>query len=491
MRFILWWYAVDEQGRFLFPSGVLRRPKGWGKSPFLAALAIIELIGPCRFGGWNEDGTPYAIPHPMPWVQLAAVSETQTKNTMSMVLAMLAESPAVEEYQLDLGLTRIFVGPGGIYGRLEPVTAASRTLEGGRPTFVVMDETHHWVEGNGGHKLAEVIRRNLGKSRDGSGRSIEATNAHRPGEDSVAERSWQACLYILDGKTKKANLLYDATEAPADADAYAADEPKLRAALLQAYGDATWVDHDRLVAEIYDPRTPFSEACRFYLNLIVDAPDSWVTAHAVDECHDLDGVLEDGTMVALGFDGSKTEDSTVLVAIRIEDGHVFELGSWEKPRNVKDWEVPREIVDGSVENAFGKYDVVAFFADVKEWESYVDMWADRYRSELIVKATTKHAVAYDMRGKVAEITQAAERLAAAIEDRTFRFTGRTLARHYKNTRNRPNRYGVSFGKESRESQRKIDGTASTIAARIARDYAQNNPQVLRRRKRKGGVIAWR
>lgn len=28
-RFILWWYAVDDRGRFLYRTGVLQRLKGW------------------------------------------------------------------------------------------------------------------------------------------------------------------------------------------------------------------------------------------------------------------------------------------------------------------------------------------------------------------------------------------------------------------------------------------------------------------------------
>ena len=30
LRFILWWYAVDENGRFTYRTGVLQRMKGWG-----------------------------------------------------------------------------------------------------------------------------------------------------------------------------------------------------------------------------------------------------------------------------------------------------------------------------------------------------------------------------------------------------------------------------------------------------------------------------
>lgn len=28
-RFVLWWYAVDERGRFVYRRGVLQRLKGW------------------------------------------------------------------------------------------------------------------------------------------------------------------------------------------------------------------------------------------------------------------------------------------------------------------------------------------------------------------------------------------------------------------------------------------------------------------------------
>ena len=38
-RFILWWYAVNEEGRVLHPSGVLQRLKGW-RSEFGAKILL-------------------------------------------------------------------------------------------------------------------------------------------------------------------------------------------------------------------------------------------------------------------------------------------------------------------------------------------------------------------------------------------------------------------------------------------------------------------
>jgi hypothetical protein len=29
-RFVLWWYAIDDEGRFVYRDGVLQRLKGWG-----------------------------------------------------------------------------------------------------------------------------------------------------------------------------------------------------------------------------------------------------------------------------------------------------------------------------------------------------------------------------------------------------------------------------------------------------------------------------
>ena len=58
IRFLHYLYAVDERGRFLWSRSVLRRAKGWGKSPLMAALALAELCGPVRFDGFDARGAP-------------------------------------------------------------------------------------------------------------------------------------------------------------------------------------------------------------------------------------------------------------------------------------------------------------------------------------------------------------------------------------------------------------------------------------------------
>lgn len=77
MRLLLWWYAVDERGRFVYRTGIIQRIKGWGKDPFLAVISLIELVGPSRFKEFLSDGTPLGEPHPAGWVQVVATSQSQ------------------------------------------------------------------------------------------------------------------------------------------------------------------------------------------------------------------------------------------------------------------------------------------------------------------------------------------------------------------------------------------------------------------------------
>lgn len=512
INFILWFYALDAGGKFEYRRGVLRRAKGWGKSPFLGALALAELCGPVRFAGWDSFGEPIGVQHPKPWIVIAGVSETQTQNTFDAIRAMCEDSLLVEDYGLDVGMTRILTPT----GKIVPITANSATQEGARPSFAIMDETHHWTLSNGGYKLARVVRRNLAKSRDGSARVVETTNAHEPGHDSVAESSYLAWRAMVEGRTVSKGLLYDTREAPADIDL--ADEKAVMAGLKAAYGDAHWVDLERILAEVYDPDTPPEEARRFYLNQIVAAADSWVAPpewmkNRKPDLRPLEfGVpgskTKKGDVVTLGFDGSLTDDSTALVACRVDDGAAFLLAIWEKPEGPKGqgWEVPKDQVRDAVAHAFETLDVVAFFSDVAYWETDVDAWRDAYGEQLLVKATTRHAIGWDMRGHQMDTTRAVEALHRAITDGELPWAPHKLiagsgnakelnaeeilTRHINNARRRINRWGVYFGKETRESPKKIDAVASLVLARMARTRVLSEGGLKKKRKAPGRLYGF-
>ncbi|MFD4920981.1 hypothetical protein ACWCYZ_00870 [Streptomyces virginiae] len=139
-HFIRWLYALKPDGTWCYTEATLRRAKGFGKTPLLAALAIIEFIGPCRWTGevkTAKDGTliPVGKAVHLPLVQLAATSLDQTAQTMDMIRGMLAESPAEREYDLDISKT-VIQFKGNRPGKITPVTSSTRGNEGARPTFV-------------------------------------------------------------------------------------------------------------------------------------------------------------------------------------------------------------------------------------------------------------------------------------------------------------------------------------------------------------------
>lgn len=462
VRFMAWWFAVDGQGRSLFDRSQLVLPKGSGKSPLAAAVGCCALGAPVIFDGWNAAGDPVGRPQSTPWVQLAAVSQDATENTMSLVLPMLRDGNASESIPgLDLGLTRVYTAN----GRLVPVTASAPSREGERLTDAVIDEPHLMLPGNGGLRLAATIRRNLGKT---GGRSLETTNTWRDGEDSVAEATSFAADLASQGRARARILRMHPRAVVPDL----ADETLLRAELGRLYADVPWIDLDRIVAEIYDPNTDPGDARRFYLNEVTSADDALVTSAQWDQCK-VEDQLSEGDTVTLGFDGGRTDDATALVAVRMSDRVGQMLAVWEKPHGATGWEIDRELVDEAVHRAFLNFKPIGFYADVALWESYIDGWSTSYRGRLQTKASTNSAVGWDMRSRLQLATRATERLAAAIRDGQIRWAGTAdhaeiLRRHVLNTRRRPNRYGISFGKESRESPNKVDGFAALQLADMAR-----------------------
>lgn len=472
-RFILWWYAVDENGRFAYRKGVLQRLKGWGKDPLAAVMCLIEFVGPSQFSHFDDDGNPVGRPHPRAWVQVAAVSRDQTRNTMTLMPSLMSKK-LIEHYGIKAGTELIRAHMGRC--RIEAVTSNPRSLEGGRSTFVVLNETHHWIRGNSGIEMFETIANNTAKM---ACRYLAITNAFLPGEDSVAERMRATFEKVQDGREPYTGLLYDSIEAD---ERTPLTEKALRIVIPKIRGDATWLDVDSIISSVSDSTISIARSRRMWLNQIVSDKDALFSRHQLAAIEREDASLKPGDEIVLGFDGARYEDSTALVAIRIKDRVSFLVDVWEKPSTWDDkdhgrWEVNPEKVDSAVRTAFRVYKVKAFFADVNLWESYIVEWTKDFGPGLAVKATPAAAVGWDMRNSVKEDTRAHERFMQAILDGSVYFDGDpTLRRHAMNARRRENTWGTYFGKESPDSYRKIDAYAAWLLAYEALNRYLTNPR---------------
>ena len=468
-RMLLHWYAVDSTGRFTNRIGVIQRLKGWGKDPFLAIISLVELCGPSRFSHWGEDGDPVGRPHPNAWVQVVAVSQQQTTNTFELFPRLMSE-----QFKNDYGIiaSAEIIRANGGRCRLVAVTASYRSLEGGRVTFTLLNETQHWVSGNQGDKMFETIRSNATK---GGNRIMAITNAFLPGEDSVAEKMRTSYEDILEGRAPDVGYLYDSIESHPETPL---TPPVLKQAIAAIRGDSIWVKPIDIIGEIMQSDVSPARSRRMWLNQVVTDDDALFAIADLDNLIHADGELLPGDEIVMGFDGGRSHDGTALIAIRVRDSLAWPLLIEERPSEwPKDmpWEVNRDKVDSVVRNAFSKYKVSAFYADVNLWESYIANWGADYGSTVRIKSNVSkdgNPFGWDMRGAGKRVTMANELLMSVILQGDLKLPkprglALSLRRHMLNARRRENLYGVSFDKESRKSPKKVDAYAALLLAHTA------------------------
>lgn len=491
-RFVLWFYALDENGRWLFHHGARRLAKGSGKSPFAAVMALIELLAPVRFDHWDPDvpGGVAGKPVSMPWVQIAAVSLDQTENTMRMVRAMAspANAPALHrDYSLDVGKTQIFVQP---EGKLEVITSSAATAEGAESTFVIGDELEHWTPSNGGAELHATLMDNLSKS---GSRMLETLNAWKPGINSAGESTFNDWVLQETGRSKnESRILYDARQAPHDTELGDADS--LRSALEWVYADCPWSDIDAIMTRIWSPSAQVDDSKRKYLNWPVASSDSWCDPQDWAQMARPDIDVAPGEDIVMFFDGSLSNDHTALIGCRMDDGHIFTIGVWQ-PKAADPDDKPMvdvQAVDDRVDFAFATWNVIGFYADVREWESFTKVaWPERYRDRLELWATSRGAqqpepIAWDMRGKDFQFTTAAELAEAEVMQHSFTHDGNPLlTEHVLNARRHEGRFGITVRKESRKSAKKIDACVCMIGARMVWRLARERGGVSKKKQRTG------
>jgi phage terminase large subunit-like protein len=495
-------YTHDDTGRRLYDTVAISRAKGRAKSELAGFVGLAEAFAPVRFAGWAaggeiyewrdfryeyEPGEPMGRPVTYPFIRCLATEESQSGNTYDNIYYNLEHGPLAEDLPTGTaGLTRIFL-PGG--GEIRPSTAAAASRDGGKETLAVFDEPHLYVTPEL-RQMYRTVDRNLRKRREAAPWALLTSTMYQPGENSVMEKLHERAKLIAEGKTRERRLLFDHREAPAKVDL--ADMGQMIAALREVYGDfADALDLRGIVeSEFWNVEKDPEESRRYFFNQPTAARDGWVTKPQWAACARPELVVPDSNPITLFFDGSKSDDTSALVGCDVETGHVFTLAAWEKPDGPlgKGWEVDRADVDRIVRQVFATRNVVAFFSDVREFESYVDTWGEDFGPDLAIQATTGrygHPVAFDMRGRVREFTEACDRTLIDIKEGDLTHDGDSrLQRHVLNARRRPNKYGVSIAKESRESPKKIDLAVCMIGARMVRRMLLASPEWTKRKKKR-------
>lgn len=477
-------------------------------SPFLAAIAAFEALGPCRFAGWDANGRPVG----MPWnetrkvdISLLAVSEEQTANAFEPMKEMMSSASLAYEYpEVEVLETQILLP---FNGKIRPRTSSPSSLEGKPDLFTIADQTETWYPNNGGRALGAVAKRNLSKT---DGTLLEAPNAFVPGMGSFAEETWNAWQKGMAGETFRNNILYDTRD-------WGNPDLKDPASIIHgleiAYGDSLlsptgckihtppcgiegspyppgWVKINGVLDDVFDAATTLSDASRFFGNKPHAAADAFLSMEQVQaatrtdfEKEGIDPPSRTDALV-IGFDGSwgrskGITDATAIVAMRVSDGLAWAIKVWEQPDTAEGraWEPPRQEIDAKMKEAIEKLNVVDGLFDPSGWETLVAEWgalikkkrAQRRAWNRDIDSVRGYGLMSWRGNQLKAVAQATSTLRTAIIEGEVMLTGSpVLTRHLLNAQYRETKQGRIMYKESPSSHRKIDAAYALMLAHQSR-----------------------
>lgn len=504
--FVVDCYAVDQSGGRLYDSAFLSRPKGADKSGLAAALCLLELLAPVRFDRWAvggeeytflgktyvyEPGEPIGRQVHNPFVRILATEEEQSGNTYESVLFNFTDDSAplhqlVRAYGVNAGKTRVVVPKANGGGEVRPSSSGAASKDGGLETFTVFDETHVYNNPRL-REMYSVVSRNAVKRRAEGAWFLETTTMYSPGEESVAEQTYELAQQIEEGRARNERLLFDHSWGDPGSLVKSGDESeeeyisRLSEAFREAYGDAIeWNPVEGLLNAVFDTRNSETSIRRYFFNAVVAAANAWVSPSEWAGClvssvrrrARVDGVNfrfvppSAGDEITLGFDGGRSSDATALVACRVSDRYVFPLLVLEAPDSAEadGWQVDREAVDAAVAAAHERFNVVGFFADPPLWQDYVDKWSREFGDGYKVFGSAGKPVEWWTNRDTAMV-KAVERVETAIRSGALLHGGdRVLSRHVLNARRWERRSGTVIGKERKGSRRKIDAAMAMVLA---------------------------
>lgn len=383
---------------FVYRRGLLVGPQKLGKGPHTAAHICVEGVGPALFAGWAgkndgyacsdwgcgcgweyayDPGEPMGMPWPTPLIQITAFSEEQTDNIYDALRPMIREGP-LSDVITKTGEKFIRL-PGG--GRIDTVTSSAQSRLGQRVTFVPQDEVGIWYRLNKMDKVADTQFRGLAGF---GGRASLTTNAWDPSENSVAQVQYES---------KAKDIYRQFTQPPARLSF--TNKRERRKIYRIVYPSDTWrvngghIDLDSIENEAVDllERDP-PQAERFFGNILraghgtaVD-PEMWTKLEKPQD-------VPAGTQIGVGFDGSISDDATVMRACTA-DGYSFTLHSQIRPKGPKGrgWRVNRQAVHDALADAMERFRVGLVFADPPKWWTELETWADLYGEDRVLAFDT-------------------------------------------------------------------------------------------------------
>jgi phage terminase large subunit-like protein len=383
-------------GKRRFQRCALSLRKGSAKTELAAWIAIAELHpdGPVRCDGFDAKGQMVGRGVNDPYIPMMAYTEEQTEELAYGALRRILEECDIGS-DFDIGLERVLRKDGR--GKCEALAGSPNAQDGRRTTHAHYDETHRWTL-PGLRKAHKISMNNLAKRPMADGWALETTTAPEPGGGSVGEDTMDLALKLLEGAPAKApRFFFYHREASDDHDLETSEG--LRAAIIDASGPyiAKWTDPDAVAENFTGSVDDVAYAIRVWLNKRVQSTAKAFDVELWKTLVRSDYRVIEGSTITLGFDGSRFDDSTAIVATECKTGFQWVAGLWEKPDAQRDilvqskdapvaaWEVDGEEVDQCVGELFSRYHVARMYCDPPKWESWIAKWAGQHDDKVVVE----------------------------------------------------------------------------------------------------------
>lgn len=376
----------DLSGRRRFQKGIISLPKGSAKTELMAIIALLELHpdAPIRFNGYDDEAEGGLAPGRSvmsPFIPLLAPTLEQLKD-LAYGAAMEIVKDIDDAALFDPNKERIMINGEG-ESKIIPVAASAGRLDGQKPTFQGIDESHRMVEDR--HIAAvTTIENNLRKRFADDPWQLSTTTAGDPGEPSMALREFQYGMRIAEGKIKDPTTFFYHRATSDENAKFDTMENRIKA-LKEASGPeaAKFRDLFSVAKEWDDENADHSYLERVWCNRWVQSSTSAFDAKKFRELGDESLKIAPGSTIVLGFDGAISDDSTALVATEVETGIQNLVGIWEKPEDATRWQVPVGEVNAVMEDMFEFYNVLKLYADPPYWQESISKWAGRWEKRVV------------------------------------------------------------------------------------------------------------
>jgi phage terminase large subunit-like protein len=430
-------FAHRPDGRRKHRECLIGMPRKNGKSALLSGIGLYGLL----MSGVGAE------------VYSCAADKDQAKIVFSVAKKMVDNneelSAVIKPYRDALEV----LSTGSVY---KAVSSEAYTKEGLSPSMCIYDELHAAPDDD----LHSVMTLAMGARVDPILIAITTAGVRtdRTGSESICYRNFQYGERICSGEISDPTY-FMAWWGATDNDRH--DNPEVWRRCNPGYGDL--VDPEDLSSSVLRVRENEFRTKR--LNQWVDSAEAWLPAGLWESRRRQGKRLSDFQDVVLGFDGSKSNDSTALVAVSVESApHVEVIGLWEKPRGNDDWRVPREDVKNTIREACKRFRVFEIAWD--EW-----LWVDAAEE---LEAEGLPVVVFPQ--TMQRMAPATQRFYELVTTGQISHDGDPrLTRHLRNALLKIDARGQRLVKDARNTSKKIDLAVASVMATDRANWWSTQP----------------